>query len=267
MLKFVVDKKIICVIFIVFILVAFFVYSDYIQEGLFVDTNARFNSYKDLYNQVNQNYADLDKTLPEYKQDMYGISGNSVSSKNTLTSGNSIINSSQTKYKSDISQLMDIEYHASDVDIAKNDATGQNLTWIFDSSGNIIPLPKLPIQGDIVYYTPGSYPFGTSNYVPNYEDSVYLSRLTGLSYTSPVYPTSSMKGGFCSNLKNSPEQLEQACIKQNSQTCGSTNCCVLLGGSKCVAGNELGPTNKANYGDIYIRNRDYYYYQGKCYGN
>jgi hypothetical protein len=29
----------------------------------------------------------------------------------------------------------------------------------------------------------------------------------------------------------------------------------------------LGPTNKANYGDIYIRNRDYYYYQGKCYGN
>jgi hypothetical protein len=219
--------------------------------------NEEFTSYKDKYAAINSAYADLDGALPS-------------DSGNTYTSGNTYsgtVDLSQTKYDADISQIANIQYHASEADIVKTDPIGNGVTWIFDDSGNIIPLPTLPIQGNIVYYAPGSYPFGTSNYVPNYEDSVYLSRLTGLSYTSPVYDTASMMGGFCSNLKNSPEQLEQACISQNKTTCGSTSCCVLLGGSKCVAGNELGPTNKANYGDIYIRNRDFYYYQGKCYGN
>jgi len=42
---------------------------------------------------------------------------------------------------------------------------------------------------------------------------------------------------------------------------------VLLGGQKCVAGNENGPTMKANYSDFLVLNKDFYYYQGKCYGN
>jgi hypothetical protein len=262
-------KTIIYILSIGLILVAFLCYSMSIQEGLFVEKNKQFNSYSDLYKEQDQNYAELDGLLPENKQNLYGNpnQANLKASGKTISSASNSLNASQNKYNTSISQLMNTRYHASDEDIAANDSTGENRTWIFDASGNIIPLPKLPIQGDIVYYTPGSYPYGTSNYVPNYEDSVYLSRLTGLSYTSPVYPTSSMMGGFCSSLKNSPEQLEQACIQQDSQTCGSTNCCVLLGGSKCVAGNAQGPTNKANYGDIFIRNRDYYYFQGKCYGN
>jgi hypothetical protein len=47
----------------------------------------------------------------------------------------------------------------------------------------------------------------------------------------------------------------------------TTSCCVLLGSSKCVSGNENGPIMKANYSDVFIPNREYYYYNGRCFGN
>ena len=121
--------------------------------------------------------------------------------------------------------------------------------------------------GGIIYNQPGYFRFGPSNYVPNYEDSVYLSRLTGLSYAAPVVGTDSQFGGFCAFNQSNPGQTELECNKLDSNTCASTSCCVLLGGSKCVSGNEKGPTMKANFGDVYINNKDRYYYQGNCYGN
>lgn len=121
--------------------------------------------------------------------------------------------------------------------------------------------------GAVTYNEPGYFRFGPSNYVPNYEDSVYLSRLTGLSYATPVTDTVSQLSGFCSFNKSNPGQTEIECNKMDKNTCGSTSCCVLLGGSKCVSGNESGPTMKSNFGDVYIKNKDHYYHQGKCYGN
>jgi len=44
-----------------------------------------------------------------------------------------------------------------------------------DQNGDIIILPKTNAQSSVTYYQPGEFPFGASNYVPNYEDSVYLS--------------------------------------------------------------------------------------------
>jgi hypothetical protein len=41
----------------------------------------------------------------------------------------------------------------------------------------------------------------------------------------------------------------------------------LFGGAKCVAGNDRGPSIQSNYSDFLVKNRDYYYYKGKCYGN
>ena len=74
-------------------------------------------------------------------------------------------------------------------------------------------------------------------------------------------------GGFCEYHKHSPIKIEEECGKLEKDACASTSCCVLLGGSRCVGGNENGPTMKANYGDITILNRDHYFYKGKCYGN
>ena len=44
-----------------------------------------------------------------------------------------------------------------------------------DQNGDIIILPRTNAQDSVTYYEPGEFPFGASTYVPNYEDSVYLS--------------------------------------------------------------------------------------------
>jgi len=186
----------------------------------------------------------------------------SKDSKTNPESKNSI-----TKYNSD---NYDMEYHDSVEDIIKqNDLDNiESKTFnVIDPSGNRVKIPWSNVKGNITYNEPGTLRFGPSNYVPNYEDSVYLSRLTGLSYTKPIYDTASQLGGFCSFNKNSNENTETSCLKLDKNTCASTTCCVLLGGAKCVAGNENGPIMKSNYNDIYLRNKDFYYYQGKCYGN
>ena len=62
-------------------------------------------------------------------------------------------------------------------------------------------------------------------------------------------------------------KIEETCMKMDKNQCASTQCCVLLGGSKCVAGNEQGPLNKTQYSDPLLKNREYYYYMSKCYGH
>ena len=151
--------------------------------------------------------------------------------------------------------------------------------YMFDSTGKLVEVDyKESNFAPVLYYMPGAYKFGSSNYVPNYEDSVYLSRVTRQSQTmdgsgtnsdnrAQVMNTSSTLGGFCNATKNSKIEMEQKCNKVDLESCASTSCCVLLGGQKCVAGNENGAYMTANYSDYSLRNKDFYYYQGKCYGN
>jgi hypothetical protein len=134
-------------------------------------------------------------------------------------------------------------------------------------NGDLIEVPFVPSQQFPTYNQPGSFIYGSSNYVPKYEDSIYLSSTTKLSTLGNVYPTSSSLGGFCNNYKTDPAKLEEKCNSIPTDQCASTSCCVLLGGSKCVYGDDLGPKMKANYSDKFIVNKDVYYYQGKCYGN
>lgn len=164
-----------------------------------------------------------------------------------------------------------VQYHAdpstfSDPNLS--DATGAAI--VSDQYGNQVILSPLGMKSDISqinYYQPGTYAYGGSSYVPNYEDSVYLSKLTKQMSMAPVFDSASIAGGICARYKIDPDRLENECNKISGNVCASTSCCVLIGGSKCVSGDEKGPTMKSNYGDTMIKNRDYYYYQGKCYGN
>lgn len=160
-----------------------------------------------------------------------------------------------------------VEYHDSAEKIqAETDTGGKTFgsMYVKDVNGKIVQMPYVQGQEKPVYYTPGSFVFGPSNYVPNYEDSVYLSRTTGLSTVSTAVPAKSSMGGFC--MSTNKTEIEQTCNAIPADQCASTSCCVLLGGTKCVSGNESGPTMKSNYTDPTILNKDYYYYQGKCYG-
>lgn len=130
----------------------------------------------------------------------------------------------------------------------------------FDVSVNLLdPYP--------VYYEPGSFPFSSTGYIPNYEDSVYLSRTTKLSQIGVIQQAPYIQGGFCTQFANDNLAKNEKCGTLDQATCASTSCCILMGGTKCVAGDLNGPTLKTVYSDVTIPNRDYWYYQGKCAGN
>jgi hypothetical protein len=72
-------------------------------------------------------------------------------------------------------------YHASAEDIQKQGGmfdSSFGTVMVLDPCGNKVLIPYNPAQSLPIYYTPGSYLYGASTYVPSYEDSVYLSRST-----------------------------------------------------------------------------------------
>jgi len=179
----------------------------------------------------------------------------------------------------------DIQYHTEPPEGDANEdeqSLESGIYYQFDQNGKLVEIEyKDSNFAPILYYMPGAYKFGSSAYVPTYEDSVYLSRsmrnaqlLPGASAEggdgpAPVYNTDSQLGGFCKANENDKQKIEEKCRAIEPGSCASTSCCVLLGGEKCVAGNEKGPYMTANYTDYTIapRNKDFYYFQGKCYGN
>lgn len=130
----------------------------------------------------------------------------------------------------------------------------------FDVSLNLV-------DPDPIYYQPGSFMIGGVGFVPNYEQGIAMSKLTGIPQAMPIQNAPYLNGGFCQDLAGRPIDLELKCNSLHQDLCASTECCVLLGGQKCVSGNSNGPSVKANYSDFTILNKDFYYYKGKCHGN
>jgi hypothetical protein len=122
------------------------------------------------------------------------------------------------------------------------------------------------LTGSPIWKESGSFKYSGTGYVPDYEESTHLNKQF---QSKPAHLTNTpyLNGGFCSALKSTPLQLEDKCNSLSQDVCASTECCVLLGGQKCVKGNESGPFFKDNYSNFLIQNKDYYYYQGKCFGN
>jgi hypothetical protein len=116
-----------------------------------------------------------------------------------------------------------------------------------------------------VFYEPGTFIYNGTGYEPPYSRLM----LTTTTYMQPaeIQNAPYKMGGFCEEYKYSSIETDKKCNELPQDACASTDCCVLLGGQKCVAGNEYGPTNKAAYSNFLLKNKDYYYYQGKCYGN
>jgi len=192
----------------------------------------------------------------------------SINSPGYAGSGSDVENNENTlKYNPND---VEIQYHDDINDLAAQGGI-YDLSFgtmvVVDSAGQKISIPYVPGRALPIYNTPGSFIYGPSNYVPNYADSIYLSRSTGMSTVSTAVPVTTELGGFCEHSKMNKTEIEQNCNRLETSVCAATSCCVLLGGTKCVAGDENGPTMKSNYTDPFIRNKDLYYYQGKCYGN
>jgi hypothetical protein len=181
---------------------------------------------------------------------------------------NVINDDNTTSNKAYNSDNIDITYHSDPVINSDENTAGVGKMWVKDKDGTLLSIPYSDAKNTTLYYETGSYTFGPSSYVPNYEESTLLSKYSNkINVDSNIYGSASQKSGFCEATKSSMYEREQKCNQINHDMCASTDCCVLLGGEKCVAGNQNGPSIKANYSDFLIVNRDYYYYKGKCFGN
>lgn len=225
---------------------------------------------KDMMARVPSGYrADSDKTtlipttlaaMRSVDADISGTAEDPTNIVNTTTEAPSVTYDSNN---------YNIQYHDSAADLAKQGIYDISFSTMYvkDNTGNIIALDFIGDGTTPTYYQPGSFVFGSTNFVPNYEDSVYLSRLTGVSQVAQAPVTQSAYSGFCSVYKNDMTGLESKCNSLDKSVCSSTSCCVLVGGSKCTTGNELGPKMKSVYSDPGVINKDYYHYMGKCYGH
>jgi hypothetical protein len=189
----------------------------------------------------------------------YGFKKNSSKTGITLDPHTNIINApisqnSPTSNLSNSSKNSLIKYNSNNYNVKYHDDISMN-----DYLGGVQP--------KTIYYSPGTFKYGGANYVPNYEDGVYLSKSTLMPKPTFNNQNSANLNAICDKYKYEPYELENACNSLDNNSCQSSKCCVLFGGQKCVSGNEKGPSMKTEYSDFLIKNRDYYYYKGECYGN
>jgi hypothetical protein len=180
------------------------------------------------------------------------------------TTGDNTGTDNKTRYNLD---NLDVKYHDDPETLNDSNLLANKSSYVLNKDGKIVPMTSSGIGVSTNYYKPGQFAYTSQSYVPNYEDSVFLSRTADLSYKNHVSNTASIKGGFCNYFSKNMDEIEKACLESDPNVCASTSCCVLLGGSKCVGGSQNGPNYPANYSDANLPNKDYYYFQGKCYGN
>lgn len=178
---------------------------------------------------------------------------------------NSQTTASDSTYNSD---NFDLTYHSDPNTGGESDQStaGVGRMWV-SISGELVSIPYSDVSNTTLYYSPGTYTYNSASYVPNYEETVFLSKLTNEPTTINVQNMPKNQSGFCAATQSSIIERDAKCNSVDKNVCASTECCVLLGGSKCVAGDQNGPSNKTNYSDTTIVNRDYYYYRGTCFGN
>jgi len=176
---------------------------------------------------------------------------------NTTPSNESESETSNKNYNPD---NYDITYHA--------DQTGESIgkMWV-EVSGNLYSVPYSDVSNTTLYNQPGTYKFNSAAHIPNYEESVYLSNTSNKPVEIPIPALEQIYHDVCLSTENSTMERDAKCNALDKHACMASGCCVLLGGEKCVTGDQTGPTNKSNYSDQTIINRDYYYYRNKCYGN
>jgi len=126
-------------------------------------------------------------------------------------------------------------------------------------------LSNMPMQPSPLY-EPGSVLYGGMGYIPSYEEAAYNDNFIFKEQPTLIENAFYDNEGFCKQ-SDTFGSIEEKCNSLSKDMCASTGCCVLIGGVKCVQGNETGPKRRAIYSDTTIQNRDVYYYQGKCYGN
>jgi len=104
---------------------------------------------------------------------------------------------------------------------------------VLDDNGNSVKVSIPKYLGAYTYYTPGSYKYSATSFVPSYEDSIYLSRSIGVvpkldrKYYNPSsdYRLNSIETPFSESdvLVTNPDWLSQVPVNNQLETEKSDN--------------------------------------------
>jgi len=219
--------------------------------------------------QINAEIAKLKQQIASTsKEDTFTLNGLQQKILNLQQQQINTMDSSSTSNSNYNSDNFDLTYHADPTKQEQPDESyaGAGKMWV-KIDGSLVAVPYSDVSNTTLYNSSGSYTFNPASYVPNYEESVFLSKLTNQSTVAETHNLATNQNGFCASTQTSTIERDAKCNALDKNICASTDCCVLLGGEKCVAGNQSGPTNKTQYSDTTVLNKDYYYYRGECFGN
>ena len=140
-----------------------------------------------------EGYQDTtNKYVEKAKEDTMGkgyTSGYAGSGRNPVAPDENPLYNYNTTYDED-----EPAYHESE-EVLKNETDDLGLNfgnvWAIDADGNKVNIPYSSLSNFTTYNPPGTFTYGASSYVPSYEDSIYLSRSTGLPTVS-VYDNQSI---------------------------------------------------------------------------
>ena len=139
----------------------------------------------------------------------YGKTGNPRINQNTTN-----FNYNTSNYRDNVKDNYNAEFHDKMEDIVKQNKMYDlrfDLTRVIDQCGNMVSLPKTMSQGSVTYYQPGEFPFGAAKYVPNYEDSVYLSSLGYRTMFGNGNASGSSCGAMCKAYNDFKTKMDKYC--------------------------------------------------------
>jgi hypothetical protein len=155
-------------------------------------------------------FTKVDKTQVAFLP--YGQIADAANGYGMIPNPNLNSNANAQQYR-DISNNYNVQFHETAEDLQKK-AGDKDINYgevrVRDQGGNLVILPYVPTQNTATYFKPGEFPFGSSNYVPNYADSIYLSSVSK-QYTNAPYANGSKPVEACKAYKELKAQMERYC--------------------------------------------------------
>lgn len=160
-----------------------------IPDGSYVDADGKLQAIPNGY------YTDNDGKLVPYL----------VNLTDSNNKGAKYGKDSQYHYAKD---NIDLNYHSSVEEInASTDAYGlvSGTAYVYDKDGKQATMSPIGDITNPTYFVPGAYKYGSSSYVPTYEDTVYLSQTSGLSQVGVYRNIPSKNGDFRPDISPPPK--------------------------------------------------------------
>jgi hypothetical protein len=117
------------------------------------------------------------------------------------------------KYR-EIEDNYNVQFHDDAETVKKQNDLKMGEVMVKDQNGNMILLPKAEAQGSVTFYQPGEFPFGASTYVPNYEDSIYLSSVGYRTMLGNTISGNTNCGAICKAYNEFKIQMDLQCEKR-----------------------------------------------------